>query len=54
MGTAVYDLKIIIGTCGCICEGGGVCAYSEIEVNGNLSDAFCFNLGSFFTMAFMK
>ena len=42
METVIYDQKVIIGTCVCVCKGGGggVCAYSGVEVDGYLSVAF--------------
>ena len=48
METVIYDQKVIIGTCVCICKGGGgVCAYSGVEVDGYLSVAFRLHFGKF-------
>ena len=37
----------------CICDGGGVCAYSGVEVDGNLSDAFRLYFGKFNAKKFL-
>ena len=47
METVIYDQRVMIGTCVCIFEGGGIFAYSGVQVDGYLSEAFRLHFGKF-------